>query len=259
VKPHEHSRPDCSTLIDRQGSHFGDLTRQHLTMLPNPPPLLIGQLEGTNLALYTGRSFHNHGSQAASELSRAFKATYDSYIEGVIRLHLESLVHGVPVLHNHTFTPGQAAGIVDDGPIELHRVIALGHGGDNMEMPVEHADLRDHGFIEFTPLSIGHLAHVPALELREVSGVELDRTSLLLNTDGLLGQGIQDSTQSGGSVGMVKLAPQHGSLLLRAWEEPAGQPHGRVIAEVFQGRELVVIGFSFRPMAAIDSFRSPPR
>ena len=86
MKPHEHA--DCSALIDRQSSHFGDLTRQHLTMVPNPPPLVIAQLEGTNLALYTGRSFHNHGSQAACELPRAFKATYDSYIEGVIRLHL---------------------------------------------------------------------------------------------------------------------------------------------------------------------------
>jgi hypothetical protein len=57
---------------------------------------------------------------------------------------------------------------------------------------------------------------------------------------------------------MMKLAPQHGSFLLRAWEEPAGQPYGRMIAYVFYGRELIVIGFSFWPMAAIHSFRSPP-
>src|SRR5208337_2884473 len=106
-------------------------------MLPNPPPLLIGQLEGTNLALHASRSFHDHGSQAARGLSRPFKATYDSYIEGVIRLHLEPFVRGIPVLHNHAFAPGQATGIVDDGAIELHRVTALGHGGDNMEMPNE--------------------------------------------------------------------------------------------------------------------------
>ena len=111
-------------------------------------------------------------------------------------------------------------------------------------MLVEQPDLFDHAAIELSLASIGHLAHVPALELREVPGVELDRTSLLLNTDGLLGQGIQDSTQSGGSVGMVKLAPQHGSLLLGAWEDPAGQPYGRVIAEVFDGRELVVVRLS---------------
>ena len=161
MKTHEHSRPDCSTFVHVHGSHFGDLTRQHVTMVPNPPPLLIGQLEGTNLALYTSRSFHNHGSKAARELPRAFKATYDSYIERVIRLHLEPLISGVLVFHNHAFAPGQAAGIVDDSPIQFHRVTALGHGGDNMEMPVEQTDLRDHALIEFTPLSIGHLAHVP--------------------------------------------------------------------------------------------------
>jgi hypothetical protein len=152
-------------------------------MLPNPPPLFIGQLEGTNLALYTGRSFHNHGSQAARELPRAFKATYDSNIEGVVRLHLEPFVSGVLVLHKDAFAEGEAAAIMDDGAIELHRVAALGHGGDNMEMPVKQPDLFDHTFIEFTPLSIGHLADVPASELHDVPGIELDRTSFLLNLD----------------------------------------------------------------------------
>ena len=33
VKLYEHSPTDCSALIDRHGSHFGDLTRQHLAML----------------------------------------------------------------------------------------------------------------------------------------------------------------------------------------------------------------------------------
>jgi len=113
-----------------------------------------------------------------------------------------------------------------------------------MEMPVEQSDLRDHGFIEFTPLSIGHVADVPALELRDVPGVELYWTSLLLNPDGLLGQGIQDSAHPGGSVGMVKLTTQHGPFLLGAWEEPAGQPHGRAIAEVLDGRELIVVRLS---------------
>jgi hypothetical protein len=57
---------------------------------------------------------------------------------------------------------------------------------------------------------------------------------------------------------MVKLATQNGSFLLGAWEEPAGQPYGRAIAEVFEGRELIVVTLSFRPMAAIHSFRSLP-
>jgi len=168
------------------------------------------------------------------------------------------LVHGVLIFHDHAFAIGEASGIVDDGLIELHRVTALGHGGDNVEMLVEQPDLFDHAAIELSLASIGHLAHVPALELRDVPGVELNRTSLLLNPDGLLRQGIQDSAHSGGSVGMVKLAPQHGSFLLRTWEEPAGQPYGRAIAEVFQGRKLIVVRLSFRPMAAIHSFRSPP-
>src|ERR1035441_2526972 len=115
-------------------------------------------------------------------------------------------------------------------------------------MPIEQANLRNHGFIQFTPLSIGHLADVPALELRDVPGVELDWTSLLLNPNGLLGQGIQDSAHAGGSVGMMKLTPQYGSFLLGAWEEPAGQPHGRAIAEVFNGGGLIVVGLSFPPM-----------
>src|ERR1039458_4923124 len=42
VKPHEHSCPDRAAFIDRQSSHSGDLTRQHVTMLPNPLPLFIG-------------------------------------------------------------------------------------------------------------------------------------------------------------------------------------------------------------------------
>src|SRR5271157_5645435 len=110
-----------------------------------------------------------------------------------------------------------------------------------MEMPVEQTNLRDHGFVEFTPLSIGHLADVPAFELRDVPGIELNRTPLLLNPDGLLGQGIQDSAHSGGAVRMMKLAPQNGSFLLRTREEPAGQPHGRAIAYVFDGRELIEV------------------
>jgi hypothetical protein len=61
---------------------------------------------------------------------------------------------------------------VDDGLIELHRITALGHGGNNMEMSIEEPNLRDYGFIKFTPLSIGYLANVPALELRDVPGVE---------------------------------------------------------------------------------------
>jgi hypothetical protein len=44
---------------------------------------------------------------------------------------------------------------------------------------------------------------------------------------------------------MVKLTPQYGSFLLRTWEEPAGQPYGRVIAEVFDGRELIIVRLSF--------------
>jgi hypothetical protein len=122
-----------------------------------------------------------------------------------------------------------------------------------VEIPVEQTDLRDYGFIEFTPLSTGHLADVPTFELRDVPGIELDRTSLLLNPGGLLRQGIQDSAHSRGSVRMVKLATQHGSFLRGAWGEPAGQPHGRTIAEVFDGGELLVVGLSFRPMAAINS------
>jgi hypothetical protein len=51
----------------------------------------------------------------------------------------------------------------------------------------------------------------------------------------------------------MKLATQHSSFLLGAWEEPAGQPYRRVIAEVFDGRELIVIRLSLRPMAAINS------
>jgi hypothetical protein len=75
VKSHEYSRPDCSALIDRQSSYFGDLASEHVTMLANPLPLFIGQLEGTNLALYTCRSLHNHGPKAASELPGALDAT----------------------------------------------------------------------------------------------------------------------------------------------------------------------------------------
>jgi hypothetical protein len=52
---------------------------------------------------------------------------------------------------------------------------------------------------------------------------------------------------------MVKLTLQHGSFLLGAWEESAGQPHRRAIAEVFDGGELIVVRLSFRPMAAIHS------
>jgi hypothetical protein len=89
-------------------------------------------------------------------------------------------------------------------------------------MPVEQTNLCDHGFVEFTPLSIGHLADVPASELHDVPGVELDRASLLLDSDGLLRQGIHDPAHPSGSVGMVKLTPQYSSFLLGAWEEPAG-------------------------------------
>ena len=46
-------------------------------------------------------------------------------------------------------------------------------------MLVEQTDLRNDTLIEFTPLSIRHLADVPALELRNVPGVELDWASLL--------------------------------------------------------------------------------
>jgi hypothetical protein len=87
-----------------------------------------------------------------------------------------------------------------------------------MEMPVEQTDLRDHGFVEFTPLAIGYLADVPTLELRDVPSIELDWTSLLLDPDGLLGQSIHDSAHSGGSVGMMKLALQHSPFLFGAWD-----------------------------------------
>jgi hypothetical protein len=85
-------------------------------------------------------------------------------------------------------------------------------------MLVEQPDLFDHALIELTPFPIGHLAHVPALELRNVPGVELNRTSLLLNPDGILRQSIQDSAHPSGSVGMVKLSTQYSSFLLGAWE-----------------------------------------
>jgi hypothetical protein len=52
---------------------------------------------------------------------------------------------------------------------------------------------------------------------------------------------------------MVKFAPQQGSFLLGAGEESASQPYGRAIAEVFDGRELIVVTLSFRPMTAIHS------
>jgi hypothetical protein len=122
-----------------------------------------------------------------------------------------------------------------------------------MEVLIEQAYLFNDALVEFTPLSIRQLADVPALELRNVPGVELDRASLLLNPDGILRQCIQDSAHAGGSVGVMKLASDHGPFLIGAWEELAGQPHGRATAEVFNGRELVVIRLSFRPMAAINS------
>jgi hypothetical protein len=43
---------------------------------------------------------------------------------------------------------------------------------------------------------------------------------------------------------MMKLATQHGSFLLGAWEELAGQPQGRAIAEIFDGRELIAVRLS---------------
>ena len=52
---------------------------------------------------------------------------------------------------------------------------------------------------------------------------------------------------------MMKLSTQHSAFPVGAWEELAGQPYGRTVAYVFYGWKLVVIGFSFRPMAAIDS------
>jgi len=64
---------------------------------------------------------------------------------------------------------------------------------------------------------------------------------------------MQDSTHARSSVGMMKLAPQYGSFLLGALEEPAGQPYGRAIAEVFDGGKLIVVRLSIRPMAAINS------
>jgi hypothetical protein len=41
VKPNEYSRSDCSALIYIHGSHFGDLAREHVTMIPNPLPLFM--------------------------------------------------------------------------------------------------------------------------------------------------------------------------------------------------------------------------
>jgi hypothetical protein len=91
-----------------------------------------------------------------------------------------------------------------------------------MEMPIEQTDLLDHDFVEFTSLSIRHVADVPTLEHRNIPGVKLDWTPLALDLDGLLGQRVHDPAHPSGSVGMVKLTPQYSSFLLGAWEEPAG-------------------------------------
>jgi hypothetical protein len=55
---------------------------------------------------------------------------------------------------------------------ELHRVTVLGNSGDNMEIPLEQPDLREHGFIEFTPIPIDHRADIPGIGVRNVSSVE---------------------------------------------------------------------------------------
>jgi hypothetical protein len=55
---------------------------------------------------------------------------------------------------------------------QLHRVTVLGNGGENMEISIEQPDLREHGFIEFTPIPIDHRADIPGIELRNISSVE---------------------------------------------------------------------------------------
>ena len=179
MKSHEYSCPDCSAFIDVHGSNFGNLPCEHVAVVPDPLPLLIRQLEGTDFALHSGRPFHNHGSQATRKPACTFNTSRDFYIEGVIRLYFEPLVYGVPVFHNHAFTEGQAVGIVDDGLIELYGITALRHDRYDMEVLIEQAYLFNDALVEFTPLSIRQLADVPALELRNVPGVELDWASLL--------------------------------------------------------------------------------